>query len=149
MKPNIHPEVHQDAKVNCTACNAVFTIPSTVKEQQTEVCSNCHPVYTGKYRGITSSGRVERFQKKMATAASVKKTIKPKKRKLTEEEKMELKAKEAAEKIKEKKAAEEEKKKEKAVKEAKKTVVKKTTTKKKKAVTKKKKATTKKKKKKK
>jgi|GEM_PF-637153 large subunit ribosomal protein L31 len=148
MKPNIHPEVHKDAKVTCTACGAIFTIPSTVKVQQTEVCSSCHPVYTGKYRGVMSSGRVERFQKKLATAATVSKTAKPKKRRLTDEEKLEQKAKEATERIKEKKAAEEEKKKEKAVKEAKKTVVKKTVTKKKKAVTKKKKATTKKKKKK-
>lgn len=86
--------MHQGAKVTCTSCKAVFTIPSTKKEIQIEICSNCHPVYTGKYRGVTSSGRVERFQKKMASA---KKTEdKPKKRKLTPEEKVEKKVKEAS-----------------------------------------------------
>lgn len=121
MKSDIHPEMHMVAKVTCTSCKAVFTIPSTVKEQQIEICSNCHPVYTGKYRGIISSGRVERFHKKMA-AKSSDTTSKPKRRRLTEDEKFELKAKEATAKLKEKKELEATKKKEKAVVAAKKTI---------------------------
>lgn len=55
--------MHLDAVTTCVSCNAVYKIPSTVKTQQVEVCSNCHPVYTGEYRGIMASGRVDRFRK--------------------------------------------------------------------------------------
>jgi len=97
MKADIHPQVFKDAKATCTSCKAVFTIPSTKKDIQIEICSNCHPVYTGKYRGVRSSGRVERFQKKMASAQKAKTEAKPKKRKLTDEEKVEKKVKKAKE----------------------------------------------------
>jgi large subunit ribosomal protein L31 len=90
MKPAIHPDFHLDATVTCTACGAVFHIPSTVKQQHIEICSNCHPVYTGKYRGAVSSGRVERFQKKLARAKELPAKT-PKKRRLTPEEKLERK----------------------------------------------------------
>lgn len=90
MKPDIHPTFYESAKITCTACGAVFTIPGTVKEMHTEVCSNCHPIYTGKHRGAMASGRVERFQKKLAAAAKAPpKTAKHKK--LTPEEKLERK----------------------------------------------------------
>jgi large subunit ribosomal protein L31 len=124
MKTAIHPQVYQDATVTCTACKAVFRIPSTKKEIQTEICSNCHPVYTGKYRGVTSSGRVQRFQKAKAAAQQAKAEVKPKKRRLSAEEKLELRAKEATEKIKVEKESKEKAKRTKAVKAAKKTVVK-------------------------
>jgi ribosomal protein L31 len=55
MKKGIHPQMHLDAVTTCVSCNAVYKIPSTVKTQQVEVCSNCHPVYTGEYRGIIAS----------------------------------------------------------------------------------------------
>lgn len=63
MKKGLHPQVHQDASATCMSCNAVYKIPATVKTLQVEVCSNCHPVYTGEYRGIMASGRVDRFRK--------------------------------------------------------------------------------------
>jgi large subunit ribosomal protein L31 len=63
MKKDFHPKVHKDAKTTCVSCSSVYAIPSTVKDQQVEVCGNCHPVYTGEYRGIMSSGRVDRFRK--------------------------------------------------------------------------------------
>lgn len=63
MKKGIHPQLYGDAKTTCISCNAVYKIPSTVRTQQVEVCSNCHPVYTGEYRGLISSGRVDRFRK--------------------------------------------------------------------------------------
>ena len=106
MKADIHPQVFKEAKVTCTSCKAVFTIPSTKKENQIEICSNCHPVYTGKYRDISSSGRVERFRKRMAKKEDA--MSKPKKRKITPEEKVEKKAKKASASAKasaEKKAA--------------------------------------------
>lgn len=63
MKAAIHPTVHADAKTTCMSCSAAYNIPSTVKEQQVEVCMACHPVYTGEYRGVMASGRVDRFRK--------------------------------------------------------------------------------------
>lgn len=90
MKPGIHPEFYAHAKITCTACGAIFTIPSTVKEIHIEVCSNCHPIYTGKHRGALTSGRVERFRKRLAAAAKAPpKTAKHKK--LSPEEKLEKK----------------------------------------------------------
>lgn len=71
MKKGIHPQMIQDAVTTCVSCNAVYAIPSSVKTQQVEVCSNCHPVYTGEYRGLMTSGRVDRFRK-VAEAAKKK-----------------------------------------------------------------------------
>ena len=89
MKAAIHPEFHTNAKITCTACGAIFLIGSTVKDQQTEICSNCHPIYTGKYRTVTASGRVERFQKKLAAAAAAPPKVLKKKQ--SAEEKLEKK----------------------------------------------------------
>lgn len=63
MKTGIHPQVHKDAVTTCVSCGAKFPIPTTVKAQQVEICAFCHPVYTGEYRGIMASGRVDRFRK--------------------------------------------------------------------------------------
>ncbi len=71
MKKGIHPTVHADAKTTCVSCGVVYAIPSTVMTQQVEVCSHCHPIYTGEYRGIMASGRVDRFRK-VAEAAKKK-----------------------------------------------------------------------------
>lgn len=66
MKKGIHPTMHADATTTCTSCSSVYAIPSTVKSQQVEICSNCHPVYTGETRGIMASTRVDRFRKVQA-----------------------------------------------------------------------------------
>ena len=63
MKKGIHPEIFLDAKTTCVSCGAVYAIPTTVKVQQVELCSACHPIYTGEYRGLMASGRVDRFRK--------------------------------------------------------------------------------------
>jgi large subunit ribosomal protein L31 len=63
MKEGIHPKVFPDAVTTCISCGSVYKIPATVKTQQVEVCSHCHPVYTGEYRGVIASGRVDRFRK--------------------------------------------------------------------------------------
>lgn len=68
MKKNFHPQIYKDAVTNCVSCNAKYEIPSTVKSQQVEVCSNCHPIYTGEYRGLMTSGRVDRFRKMQAAS---------------------------------------------------------------------------------
>ena len=63
MKSSIHPKLIADAVTTCVSCGAKYQIPTSVKTQQVEVCSNCHPVYTGEYRGLMVSGRVDRFRK--------------------------------------------------------------------------------------
>lgn len=62
MKTDIHP-VYHTIKASC-ACGNEFETGSTVKNIRVEICSNCHPFYTGKQKLIDSAGRVERFQKK-------------------------------------------------------------------------------------
>ena len=63
MKPKIHPNYEQ-CKVTC-ACGATFETRSTVgKSLQVDICSNCHPFYTGKQKFVDTAGRVEKFQRK-------------------------------------------------------------------------------------
>ena len=62
MKKNIHPE-YQDCQVIC-ACGNTFATRSTKKEIRVEICSSCHPFFTGKQKLIDSAGRVEKFKKK-------------------------------------------------------------------------------------
>ncbi len=90
MKSDIHPPFYKDATVTCTSCGAIFKIPGTAQKIHTEVCSNCHPVYTGKFRGVLTSGRVERFKKRIETAKAAPAKVE-KKRKLSPEEKLERK----------------------------------------------------------
>ncbi|NLU36775.1 MAG: 50S ribosomal protein L31 [Clostridiales bacterium] len=62
MKANIHPE-YGEAVVRC-ACGETFTTGSTKKEIRVEICSKCHPFFTGKQKLVDSGGRVERFRKR-------------------------------------------------------------------------------------
>jgi large subunit ribosomal protein L31 len=69
MKPSIHPE-YQDIAVTCTCGNA-FTTRSTLGHAlQVEVCSNCHPFYTGKQKILDTAGRVDKFRKKYAATTA-------------------------------------------------------------------------------
>ena len=63
MKEKIHPNYYEDAVVTCS-CGNSFTTGSTKKELKVEVCSNCHPYYTGERRMLDTTGRVERFKKR-------------------------------------------------------------------------------------
>lgn len=72
MKPNIHPTYFQDATITCS-CGAVFLTGSTVEKMRTEICSRCHPFYTGKKKIIDTTGRVDRF-KKLAEKSEAKQT---------------------------------------------------------------------------
>ncbi|MFR9280556.1 50S ribosomal protein L31 [Levyella massiliensis] len=63
MKQGIHPEYYDNATVTC-ACGNTFTTGSTKKELRVDVCSACHPFYTGKQKSAERGGRVERFKKK-------------------------------------------------------------------------------------
>jgi large subunit ribosomal protein L31 len=64
MKKDIHPKVF-DTAIKC-ACGATFETKSTEKEIHVEICSNCHPFFTGKQKFLDTAGRIERFQKKYA-----------------------------------------------------------------------------------
>ncbi|MBY0376480.1 50S ribosomal protein L31 [Patescibacteria group bacterium] len=72
MKKEIHPKYDVKAKATC-ACGAVFHIGSTLSDIQVEICSNCHPFYTGNEKIMDTAGRVERFKKRAAKSAAVKK----------------------------------------------------------------------------
>jgi large subunit ribosomal protein L31 len=63
MKKDIHPEYY-DCTVVCS-CGNTFKTRSTKKEIRVEICSNCHPFYTGKQKLVDSGGRVERFKKRL------------------------------------------------------------------------------------
>jgi large subunit ribosomal protein L31 len=63
MKDKIHPKYYNDAKVVCS-CGNTFTTGSTKKMLKVELCSNCHPFYTGQRRIVDTGGRVERFKKR-------------------------------------------------------------------------------------
>lgn len=63
----IHPKYYEDAKVTC-ACGNTFTIGATVPEIQVEVCSNCHPFYTGQMKYVDTAGRVDKFIEKRKQA---------------------------------------------------------------------------------
>jgi large subunit ribosomal protein L31 len=64
MKEDIHPEYYPEAKVIC-ACGNSWTVGSTQPEIRTDVCSECHPFFTGEQRLVDSGGQVERFLKKL------------------------------------------------------------------------------------
>jgi len=74
MKAEIHPKYFPQAKVEC-ACGYKFSLGSTKERVRVEICSNCHPFYTGAEKVIDSAGRVEKFKSKRA-AATVKRTSK-------------------------------------------------------------------------
>lgn len=78
MKQDVHPTYHTDAKVVC-ACGNSFVTGSTQKEIRVEICSNCHPFYTGQQKLIDTAGRVDRFKKRAEKSAQIKATAKPKK----------------------------------------------------------------------
>ena len=80
MKKDIHPTYHKDAKVTC-ACGNSFTVGSTIPEIKVELCSACHPFYTGQQKLVDTSRRVEKFTEKMAKVAKKKATSAGKKNK--------------------------------------------------------------------
>jgi large subunit ribosomal protein L31 len=78
MKNSIHPQFHTDTAVKC-ACGNTFVTGSTQAEIYTEICSVCHPFFTGKQKLLDTSGNLDRFHKRVAAAAQAKATVKPKK----------------------------------------------------------------------
>ena len=64
MKPEIHPG-YQQVNVHC-ACGETFTTGSTKKDLRVDICSKCHPFFTGKQKLVDSAGRIDRFQQRYA-----------------------------------------------------------------------------------
>ncbi|OGI68472.1 50S ribosomal protein L31 [Candidatus Nomurabacteria bacterium RIFCSPHIGHO2_01_FULL_42_15] len=72
MKKDIHPKYDIKTKATC-ACGAVFEVGSTMASIEMEICSQCHPFYTGNEKIMDTAGRVERFNKRKAATAKAKK----------------------------------------------------------------------------
>ncbi|MEY2721476.1 MAG: 50S ribosomal protein L31 [Steroidobacteraceae bacterium] len=69
MKPSIHPE-YNEIKVSCSCGNTFQTRSTLGQDLSLEVCSSCHPFYTGKQKIVDTAGRVDKFRKKYASAAA-------------------------------------------------------------------------------
>lgn len=67
MKTDTHPKYFPQAKVTC-ACGNTFTVGSTTEKIGVEICSNCHPFYTGNDKLMDTAGRVEKFKARRAAA---------------------------------------------------------------------------------
>ena len=65
VKKEIHPNYHTDAKVTCS-CGNTFTVGSTKPEIKVEICSACHPFFTGSEKVMDTAGRVEKFRARLA-----------------------------------------------------------------------------------
>lgn len=72
MKKNIHPKYYPEAQIIC-ACGNSFKVGSTKERTEIEVCSACHPLYTGKKRVAKAVGQVEKFRKKLEAKKKFKK----------------------------------------------------------------------------
>jgi len=67
VKQNIHPKWNTEARVHC-ACGSTFTTGSTLSDISVEICSACHPLFTGQQKLIDTAGRVDKFNQRAAAA---------------------------------------------------------------------------------
>lgn len=86
MKAGIHPKWYDDAKVSC-ACGNTFTVGASKPEIRIDICSKCHPFFTGEMKFVDTLGRVEKFQKKQTFAQGQAQVLAAKKKKKEEEQK--------------------------------------------------------------
>ncbi len=84
MKAKIHPQFYSDCQVTC-ACGNTFTTGSTLTEIKVDICSACHPFFTGQMKYVDTMGRVEKFQARQK-AAQTKKYVKKSKEKKNEDD---------------------------------------------------------------
>jgi large subunit ribosomal protein L31 len=75
MKKNIHPKYYEKAKIKC-ACGHIFEVGASKEKLEVEICSQCHPFYTGQEKLIDTAGRVEKFKQRMRKAGEASKKIK-------------------------------------------------------------------------
>jgi len=71
MKKDIHPKYNNNAKIKC-ACGAEFLVGSTDEEISVEICSACHPFFTGKEKLVDTAGRVDKFKMRQEAALKLK-----------------------------------------------------------------------------
>ena len=71
MKKDIHPKYNTKATVTC-ACGAKFDVSSTIDKMEIEICSRCHPFYTGQKKLIDTAGRVQKFKNRLEKTKSIK-----------------------------------------------------------------------------
>lgn len=71
MKKDIHPPYYEKAKIACV-CGASFAVGATMEKIEVEVCSQCHPFYTGKGRLVDTAGRVDRFRARAAAKENLR-----------------------------------------------------------------------------
>lgn len=74
MKTDLHPKYYPEAKVTCS-CGNSFTTGSTQPAIEVDICSNCHPFFTGEMKFVDTQGRVEKFEKMRAKAAKLQKSV--------------------------------------------------------------------------
>ncbi|HBL52157.1 MAG: 50S ribosomal protein L31 [Candidatus Blackburnbacteria bacterium RIFCSPHIGHO2_02_FULL_39_13] len=91
MKANIHPTWYPETKVVC-ACGNTFTTGSTIPQIRVEICSACHPFYTGQMRYVDTAGRVDKFKMKQQQTQSKDIVSKKQKRALKKKQKLEQEA---------------------------------------------------------
>jgi large subunit ribosomal protein L31 len=72
MKKDIHPKYNNKSEVKC-ACGAIFSVGSSMDKINVEICSQCHPFYTGNEKVLDTAGRVDRFKKRAAASGKAKK----------------------------------------------------------------------------
>lgn len=70
MKENLHPKYFADAQVTCV-CGNTFQTGSTQKEVRVDICSACHPYFTGKQKLMDTEGRIDRFRKKFGAGGAL------------------------------------------------------------------------------
>jgi large subunit ribosomal protein L31 len=71
MKKDLHPQVYTDTTVTC-ACGNTFVTMSTLKEIRVDLCSACHPFFTGQQKFVDTEGRIQKFEKKRKMAETAK-----------------------------------------------------------------------------
>jgi len=71
MKKNIHPKYYENAKAQC-ACGNTFTVGASKELIEVEICSQCHPFYTGKEKMLDTMGQVQKFRKRLARKEEIK-----------------------------------------------------------------------------
>jgi large subunit ribosomal protein L31 len=69
MKKDTHPTYHKEATFSCV-CGISYKMGSTNQSVNVEICKNCHPFYTGQEKNLDTTGRVDRFKKKLAKSSS-------------------------------------------------------------------------------
>ncbi len=89
MKKGIHPEYYPDAKVTC-ACGNSWTTGSTKKEIHTDMCSECHPFFTGEQRIVDTAGQVERFERRLGQKRAYESKVAARERKRAERRRREV-----------------------------------------------------------